>query len=99
MMRRNRVHPVRVRRAEFGADADYARTVHEGGGPQVGDRWCFSGSDYHSQVMAAVWGVTEQDFARAVEQEDKLAQASRPHVFVHKWEPGRKKRTRRSRRG
>lgn len=84
MTRRNR--RTQLNGASF-QDADaFARDLHAGGGPDLGDLDHLPGGPgFHGQLLRAIWGNTAAEFADIVTSEQLRKQRERPHVFVRKW--------------
>jgi hypothetical protein len=65
---------------------DFARDLHAGGGPGLGDLDSLpAGTGFYSKLLRAIWGNSTAEFDEAVKYELTLEQQRRPHVFVRKW--------------
>lgn len=71
-------------RSQYIDNDDFARDLHAGGGPGRGDLDSLGGAGPNAELLRAIWGGSEADFAKAVEYEHNLEQIRRPHVFVRK---------------
>ena len=84
-MSRSKRHTNLVRSSYLDQD-DFARDLHAGGGPDLGDLDSLPvGTGFHSKLLRAIWGNSTADFEEAVKYELTLEQQRRPHVFVRKW--------------
>jgi hypothetical protein len=80
-----------LRRASYLDQDNFARDLHAGGGPGLGDLDCLpAGPGYHSELLRAIWGTSSADFEASVAHELAQAQRMRPRIFVEKWRTRRR---------
>jgi hypothetical protein len=84
-MSRNKQRTNLVRSSYLDGD-DFARDLHAGGGPGLGDLDSLpAGTGFYSKLLRAIWGNSTAEFDEAVKYELTREQQRRPHVFVRKW--------------
>jgi hypothetical protein len=73
-------------RASYDDPEAFARDLHTGGGPDLGDLDSLpAGPGFHAQLLRAIWGSSAAEFEAIVTSEQLMAQRERPHIFVKKW--------------
>lgn len=80
-----------LRRGGYLDQDDFARDLHAGGGPDLGDLDSLpAGPGFHSELLRAIWGVSSADFEASAAHELAQKQRERPHIFVRKWRTRRR---------
>ncbi|MCA1875925.1 hypothetical protein HW573_11390 [Agrobacterium genomosp. 3] len=74
-----------IRRSDFLSNDDYARAVHEAGGPGPNERFVADGLGEHTRLLQAIHGVNRDDRQELFQAELAREIGDRPHVFVKKW--------------
>jgi len=74
-----------IRRSDFLSNDDYARAVHEAGGPGPNERFVADGLGEHTRLLQAIHGVNRDDRQELFQAEFSSEITERPHIFVKKW--------------
>ncbi len=74
-----------IRRSDFLSNDDYARAVHEAGGPGVDEVFATDGLGPHTLLMQAIHGVNRDHRNEVFQAEFASEIADRPHIFLKKW--------------
>lgn len=71
-----------IRRSDFLSNDDYARAVHEAGGPGPNERFVADGLGEHTRLLQAIHGVNRDDRQELFQAEFSSEITERPHIFV-----------------
>ena len=74
-----------IRRSDFLSNDDYARAVHEAGGPGPNERFVADGLGEHTRLLQAIHGVNRDDRQELFQAEFSSEITERPHILVKKW--------------
>ncbi|MGP2492564.1 hypothetical protein ACTDI4_13165 [Mesorhizobium sp. PUT5] len=74
-----------IRRSDFLSNDDYARAVHEAGGPGADEVCASDGFGPHTLLLQAIHGANLDDKYEIFQAEFASEVVDRPHVFVKKW--------------
>jgi hypothetical protein len=91
MATRDKLRRTQLDRASYHDPDAFARDLHAGGGPDLGDLDHLPGGPgFHGQLLRAIWGGSRAEFDAAIEHEHAFEQRERPHVFVRNWQTRRR---------
>jgi hypothetical protein len=86
MATRDKRRRTQLDRSSYNDPEAFARDLHAGGGPDLGDLDHLPGGPgFHAQLLRSIWGNSAAEFADIVTSEQLREQRERPHVFVRKW--------------